>query len=128
MKKKIFMACAALVVSAAAVVGVKAYNHSQLSDFALANIEALSEIEYTHKMVSKIETEDITREVRVHLEGMNEDIVTTYYERHIKCSGELPYLDCGTGSRVEELRPCEIKSEKCSYATYEECKENHRYL
>ena len=42
MKRKIFMACAALVVSATAVVGVKAYNHSQLSDLALANIEALS--------------------------------------------------------------------------------------
>ena len=42
MKRKIFMACATLVVSAAAVVGVKAYNHSQLSDLALANIEALS--------------------------------------------------------------------------------------
>lgn len=27
MKRKIFMACAALVVSAAAVVGVKAYNY-----------------------------------------------------------------------------------------------------
>ena len=36
------MACAALVVSATAVVGVKAYNRSLMSDFALANIEALS--------------------------------------------------------------------------------------
>ena len=44
MKKQIFLACAALVVSAAAVVGVKAYNRSQLSDFALANIEALSQM------------------------------------------------------------------------------------
>ena len=35
------MAVATLVVSAAAVVGVKAYNYSQLSDLALANIEAL---------------------------------------------------------------------------------------
>ena len=34
MKRKFFMACAALVVSAATVVGVKAYNHSQLSDLA----------------------------------------------------------------------------------------------
>lgn len=45
MKKKIFMACAALVVSAAAVVGVKAYNHSQMSELALANIEALTKTE-----------------------------------------------------------------------------------
>ena len=37
------MAIATLVVSAAAVVGVKAYNYSQLSDLALANIEALSD-------------------------------------------------------------------------------------
>ena len=34
MKRKFFMACAALVVSAATVVGVKAYNYSQLSDLA----------------------------------------------------------------------------------------------
>ena len=45
MKKQIFLACAALVVSAAAVVGVKAYNRSQMSDLALANIEALSDEE-----------------------------------------------------------------------------------
>ncbi len=45
MKKKIFMACAALVVSAAAVVGVKAYDHLQMTDLALANIEALSQRE-----------------------------------------------------------------------------------
>lgn len=45
MRRKIFFACVALVVSAAAIVGVKAYNHSQLSDLALANIEALSDEE-----------------------------------------------------------------------------------
>ena len=45
MQRNFFMACAALVVSAAAVVGVKAYNRSQMSDFALANIEALSQNE-----------------------------------------------------------------------------------
>ena len=43
MKQYFFMAIATLVVSAAAVVGVKAYNYSQLSDLALANIEALSD-------------------------------------------------------------------------------------
>ena len=43
MKKYFFMAVATLVVSAAAVVGAKAYNYSQLSDLALANIEALSD-------------------------------------------------------------------------------------
>lgn len=49
MKKKILMACAALVVSAAAVVGVKAYNYSQMSDLALANIEALTRDESNKK-------------------------------------------------------------------------------
>ena len=43
MKKSIFCAVAVLVVSAAVAVGLKAYNHSQLSDLALANIEALSD-------------------------------------------------------------------------------------
>ena len=33
----------ALVVSAAAVLGVKAYNRSLMSDIALANIDALSQ-------------------------------------------------------------------------------------
>lgn len=42
MKTKIFMVCAALVVSAAAVVGVKSYNYYSLSPLMKANIEALS--------------------------------------------------------------------------------------
>ena len=41
MKKKIFMACAALVVSAAAVVGVKAYSSSTYS-LLDANLEAIA--------------------------------------------------------------------------------------
>ena len=43
MKKKIFMVCAAFVVSAAAVVGVKAYNYYSLSPLMKANLEALSQ-------------------------------------------------------------------------------------
>ena len=42
MKRKIFMACAALVVSAAAVVGVKAYNYYSMPELMRANLEALS--------------------------------------------------------------------------------------
>ena len=41
MKKKIFLACAALVVSAAAVVGVKAYSSSTYS-LLDANLEAIA--------------------------------------------------------------------------------------
>lgn len=45
MKKKIFLACAALVVSAAAVVGVKAYNYYSMPELMRANLEALSQNE-----------------------------------------------------------------------------------
>ena len=46
MKKKIFMACAALVVSAAAaMVGVKAYNYYSMPELMRANLEALSQDE-----------------------------------------------------------------------------------
>ena len=42
MKKKILMACAALVVSAAAVLGVKAYNYYSMPELMRANLEALT--------------------------------------------------------------------------------------
>ena len=42
MKKKIFMACAALVVSAATVVGVKTYNYYSMPPLMRANLEALT--------------------------------------------------------------------------------------
>ena len=45
MKKTFFMACTALVVSAAAVVGVKAYNYYSMSPLMRANLEALSKNE-----------------------------------------------------------------------------------
>ena len=42
MKKKFFLACAALIVSAAAMVGVKAYNYYSMSPLMRANLEALA--------------------------------------------------------------------------------------
>ena len=54
MKKKIIMACLALVASAAAVVGIKAYNYYSMSPLMRANLEALSQREYpdiTYKSV-----------------------------------------------------------------------------
>lgn len=42
MKKKILMACAALVVSAAAVLGVKAYNYYSMPELMRVNLEALT--------------------------------------------------------------------------------------
>ena len=47
MRRKIFMACTALVVSAAAVLGVKAYNYYSMSPLMRANLEALSQSEGT---------------------------------------------------------------------------------
>ena len=67
MKKKIFMACAALVVSAAAVIGVKTYNYSQMSDLALANIEALSD-----KENYKVET------TTCYVDSINGELMTAY--------------------------------------------------
>ena len=50
------MACAALVVSAAAVVGVKAYNYYSMPELMRANLEALSKSETNKRIacVSKI--------------------------------------------------------------------------
>ncbi len=45
MRRKIFFACTALVVSAATVVGVKAYNYYSMSQLMRANLEALSKSE-----------------------------------------------------------------------------------
>ena len=42
MKKKFFFAAVALVMSAATTVGYKAYDKSNMSEFMMANIEALS--------------------------------------------------------------------------------------
>ena len=47
MRRKIFFACVALVVSAAAVVGVKAYNYYSMPELMKANLEALSQSEGT---------------------------------------------------------------------------------
>ena len=48
-EKKFFLAGAILVMSAAAVVGYKVYNQSQMSAFMKANIEALTQSEGTAK-------------------------------------------------------------------------------
>ena len=45
MKKKLFLAGAILVMSAATVVGYKVYNQSRMSAFMKANIEALTRAE-----------------------------------------------------------------------------------
>ena len=48
MKKTVFMVCATLVVSAAAVVGVKVYNYYSMPELMRANLEALSNDEDYH--------------------------------------------------------------------------------
>ncbi len=43
MKRKLFIACTALIVSATAVVGVKAYNYYSMPALMRANLDALSQ-------------------------------------------------------------------------------------
>ena len=50
-EKKLFLAGAILVMSAAAVVGYKVYNQSQMSAFMKANIEALTDAESSYRLV-----------------------------------------------------------------------------
>ena len=57
MKINFFMAMATLVVSAAAVVGVKAYNYYSLSPLMKANLEALSQNENARTPYFSISTE-----------------------------------------------------------------------
>ena len=45
MKKKIFMGCAALVMSATTIVGIKAYHYYAMPPLLRANLEALTERE-----------------------------------------------------------------------------------
>ena len=89
MKKKIFMACAALVVSAAAVVGVKAYNRSQMSDLALANIEALSNPENSITIYATCK-----RELGAHCEYQCKKCKIVWYN---SCCWENYYLSSATG-------------------------------
>ena len=57
MKNKIFLACATLVVSVAAVVGVKAYNYYSMPELMRANLEALSQNENARTPYFSISTE-----------------------------------------------------------------------
>ena len=123
MKRKIFMACAALVVSAAAVVvvGVKAYNRSQLSDFALANIEALGETESSMKKSERSEKITIKEEERNHIHSGStsyDEVVTITY-KEIRCIG-TGYVACTPKPRwvVEESDPV---TETCPYDNQMEC-------
>ena len=121
MKIKIFMACAALVVSAAAVVGVKAYNHSQLSDLALANIEALGETESSKKKAEKSDKITIKEEERNHIHSgftSSDEVVTITY-KEIRCIG-TGYVECTPKPRwiVEKSDPV---TETCPYDNQMEC-------
>ena len=49
MKKKFFFAAVALVMSAATAVGYKAYDKGNMSEFMMANIEALTTDESSRK-------------------------------------------------------------------------------
>ena len=56
MKKKFFFAAVALVMSAATAVGYKAYDKGNMSEFMMANIEALTQDEIINTIVVECET------------------------------------------------------------------------
>lgn len=56
MKKKLFFAAVALVMSAATAVGYKAYDRGNMSEFMMANIEALTQDEIINTIVVECET------------------------------------------------------------------------
>ena len=51
MKKKFFFAAVALVMSAATAVGYKAYDKGNMSEFMMANIEALTSGEFNETTI-----------------------------------------------------------------------------
>lgn len=56
MKKKFFFAAVALVMSAATAVGYMAYDKGNMSEFMMANIEALTQEEIINTIVVECET------------------------------------------------------------------------
>lgn len=56
MKKKLFFAAVALVMSAATAAGYKAYDRGNMSEFMMANIEALTQDEIINTIVVECET------------------------------------------------------------------------
>ena len=106
MKRKIFMACAALVVSATAVVGVKAYNYYSMPELMRANLEALTQdedddLQKGYKMARVTKEIKITSNVSagVELNGKKitiADIEAGFYRAEISCcvSAVLPWKEC----------------------------------
>ena len=100
------MACVALVVSAAAVVGVKAYNYYSMPELMRANLEALTQDEdYGFKKGYKLAR--VTKEIKitsnvsvgVELNGIKitiADIEAGFYRAEISCcvSAVLPWMEC----------------------------------
>ena len=103
MKKKIFLVCATLIVLAAAVVGVKAYNYYSMSPLMRANIEALSNPEYPVK-VKGYEMKRVLKEIKLPYNasvGMNLN-GTTITLADIKAGVYLAFISCCVSTNDKE--------------------------
>ena len=89
------MACAALVVSAAAVVGIKAYNYYSMPELMRANLEALTQDE-NNTTLNGYKMERVTKDIKitygvtagVELNGTTitiADIEAGFYRAEISC-------------------------------------------
>ena len=94
MKRKIFFACAALVVSAAAVVGVKAYNYYSMPELMRANLEALSNKENYKVEMSPCYVHNVHGESINAYECHDSTRVNVYYS----CD-EISYFSAGVDSK-----------------------------
>ena len=104
------MACVALVVSAAAVVGVKAYNYYSMSPLMRANLEALSQGEnQTH--ISNFKSGDVR--VLTHLNGRVE---VSYEAPSLTFIGDKEkYRCCINGA---DMDACNFSKEDSQCAQY----------
>lgn len=132
MKKKIFMACAALVVLAAAMIGLKAYNYSQMSDLALANIEALSQNEADDAFykIAKYNICQLFKVVKVKgSTGVSIGAILTQaeFEAYVKGDIECELVNCHKRLclRTTEKQPIECRAEDENFvACHKDC--NHK--
>ena len=91
MKKKLFFAAVALVMSAATAVGYMAYDKGNMSEFMMANIEALTESEGSGKCFASLACSMVNApQNTVYCEGEQE--CHRYPDkRYVECDGVASY-------------------------------------
>ena len=116
------MAMATLVVSVAAVVGVKAYNYYSLSPLMKANIEALTNNETSKQQYLVNDVTISKKEYHNHFKigDLSYDYIEVYIFEESKCLG-IGFTDCSKKAQtlvdiIHEETPVE-----CPYDTDYEC-------